>query len=225
MNKKLVRGSLAGVAVIALAAGGGTFASWSDFGVSTDNGAGAGVMSLNVSNRDGAGSTVAPFRLAPGQNKAQEFFLAGASADNVPVGTLSAKIQNLRDIEDGGPGCTTNSEALAEEPTHVDAAGLPTNKANDCGSIGELSSQLKTQILFSDPVANASSCPNTGIYTHSIGTGNTLAQQVAAGSSSLGTLSAGQGVCVRFELSLPITATNAVQGDDVAYDYRFDLVQ
>ena len=32
MNKKLVRGSLAGVAAIALAAGGTTFAAWSDFG-------------------------------------------------------------------------------------------------------------------------------------------------------------------------------------------------
>ena len=32
MNKKIMRGSLAGVAVIALAAGGSTFASWSDSG-------------------------------------------------------------------------------------------------------------------------------------------------------------------------------------------------
>lgn len=225
MNKKIVRGSLAGVAVIALAAGGGTFASWSDFGVSSDNGAGAGIMRLNVSNRDGTGQSVAPFRLAPGQNKAQEFFLASADADNVPTGTLSAKIQNLRDIEDGGPGCTTNSEALAEKPGHVDAAGLPTNKANDCGNTGELSSELKTQILYSDPVTSAASCPNTGIYSHSVGTKKTLAEQVALGSTALGTLSSGQGVCVRFEMSLPSSATNAVQGDDVAYDYRFDLVQ
>jgi predicted ribosomally synthesized peptide with SipW-like signal peptide len=226
MNKKILKGALAGTAVIALAAGGGTWASWSDFGVVTGNEAGAGILKLDVSARDGAGLHIAPFSLAPGQNKAQEFFLASANSDNVPVGALSAKLQNLKDTEDGGPACTTNSEAIAEAPGDADpVTGLPTNPLNDCGSLGELSSQLSTQILYSDPVADASSCPNTGIYTHGIGTGHTLAQQVAAGSTALGNVSAGQGVCVRIEMSLPTTATNAVQGDDVSFDYRFDLVQ
>lgn len=223
INKSIIRGTLAGVGVIALAAGGGTFASWSDFDVIADNGAGAGIMRLDVSNRHGSTVDVAPFRLAPGQNKAQEFYLASADATNVPAGTLTATILNLRDIEDNGPACTTNSEALAEAPDNFDSHGLPTNPLNDCGATGELSGQLKTQILFSAPVASAASCPNTGIYGGPLS--KTLAQQVAGGPWTLGTLTAGQGICVRVEMSLPATATNAVQGDDVAFDYRFDLVQ
>jgi hypothetical protein len=210
MNSKLIKGSLAGVAAIALAAGGTTFAAWSDFDVES-SGAGAGILKLDVSTREGAGSTIKPFSLAPGQNKFQEFYLASADEDNVPVGRLTAQIQNLVDIEDGGPGCTTNSEQQAE--------------GGACGTEGELSDQARVQILVSDPVNDASSCPNTGIY-HSAtpsGTG-TLAEQTAK-TFSLGDLSAGQGICVRMEMSLPTTADNKSQGDDATFDWRFDLNQ
>ena len=47
MNSKLIKGSLAGVAVVALAAGSTTFAAWSDF-VGHWSGAGAGMLKLNV---------------------------------------------------------------------------------------------------------------------------------------------------------------------------------
>ena len=42
MNSKLVKGSLAGVACLALAAGGSTFAAFSDFGTIADNSVQAG---------------------------------------------------------------------------------------------------------------------------------------------------------------------------------------
>ena len=225
MNNKLIKASVAGAAAIALAAGGSTFAAWSDFGVES-TGAGAGILQLNVSDRDGTSSTVEPFSLAPGQNKFQEFYLASADADNVPVGSLTARIINLEDIEDGGPGCTTNSEAVAEQPTHVDpSTGEPTNPLNDCGSEGELSDQATVQILASGPVNGASSCPNTGGYgtTSPSGTG-TLASQTSK-TFDLGDLGPGQGICVRMEMSLPVGATNATQGDDVSWDWRFDLIQ
>lgn len=221
MNKKLVKASVAGVATLALAAGGTTFAAWSDFGVES-TGAGAGILQLNVSDRDGTSSTVEPFSLAPGQNKYQEFFLASADADNVPNGTLTAKIQNLVDNEDL-PLCTTNSEAL-EEGSGVNGSGLPTNMSA-CGSAGELSSQATVQILASGPVANAASCPNTGGYgsTTPSGTG-TLASQPSK-TFQLGELAPGEGICVRMEMSLPAGATDIVQGDDVTFDWRFDLNQ
>ena len=131
--------------------------------------AGAGILRLNVSDRDGAGTTIAPFSLAPGQNKFQEFFLASADADNVPQGTLYADLVNLVDTEDGGPtnNCTTNSESIAEG-----GAG--------CGTVGELSSQAKVQVLWSDPVAGAASCPNTGIYSPQRRGRSTLADAAAA---------------------------------------------
>jgi hypothetical protein len=227
MNNKLAKASIAGVAAIALAATGSTFAAWSDFGIESTE-AGAGILKLDVSVREGATKGIEPFSLAPGQNKFQEFYLASADDENVPVGALTARIQNLADIEDNGPGCTTNSEALEEEPTHVDAQGNPTNPLNDCGSEGELSGQATVQILVSDPVPDASSCPNTGIY-HSAtpsGTGS-LASQPGK-TFDLGNVSAGEGVCVRMEMSLPDlpgTVNNAVQGDDVSFDWRFDLTQ
>ena len=224
MNSKLIKGGLAGVAVVALAAGSTTFAAWSDFGVES-TGAGAGILQLNVSDRDGAGSTIQPFSLAPGQNKYQEFFLASADADNVPNGMLTAKIQRLVDTEDNGPGCTTNSEALAEDPTAVLPSGLPSNPLNSCGSEGELSDEATVQILASGPVANAASCPNTGGYGGTTPSGSgTLAAQPSK-TFQLGNLAPGEGICVRMEMSLPSTATNATQGDEATFDWRFDLVQ
>ncbi len=102
---------------------------------------------------------------------------------------------------------------------------MPTNPANDCGNTGELSGQATVQILVSDPAANASSCPNTGIYDSAtpVGTG-TLASQVTK-TFDLGNVSKGEGVCVRMEMSLPSSASNASQGDQVAWDWRFDLTQ
>lgn len=222
MNKKLVKASIAGAAALALAAGGSTFAAWSDFGIqSTD--AGAGILKLNVSTREGSTVGIEPMSLAPGQNKFQEFYLASADDDNVPVGSLTAKIQNLVDIEDGGPNCTTNSEAIAEG-SGTDGSGNPTNTAI-CGATGELSGQATVQILVSDPVPSAASCPNTGIYQSATPSGTgTLASQLPK-TFALGQLEAGEGVCVRMEMSLPSSATNATQGDDVTFDWRFDLTQ
>lgn len=227
MNKKLAKASAAGVAAIAMAVGGSTFAAWSDFGVES-TGAGAGILKLNVSDRDGSTRGIEPFSLAPGQNKYQEFFLASADADNVPKATLTAGIQNLKDIEDGGPGCTTNSEAVAEKPANVGPNGLPLNPLNDCGTTGELSDQADVQVLVSDPVASIADCPNTGIYHSATPStvGSTLAD-LAGGTTFQITndLDAGEGVCVRMEMSMPTSADNSAQGDDVSFDWRFDLTQ
>lgn len=224
MNSKLMKASIAGAAVIALAAGGSTFAAWSDFGSVTSNAA-DGILKLNVSDRSGTTSGVSPFQLAPGQNKFQEFYLASADNANVPAGDLTAQIRNLVDTEDNGPACTTNSEALAEAPADVDSHGNPTNPLNDCGTVGELSSEATVQILVSDPTT-ATSCPNTGIY-HSAtpsGTG-TLASQTSKTFTLASGLTAGQGVCVRMEMTLPTTADNKVQGDKASFDWLFNLAQ
>ena len=224
MNNKLLKGSLAGVAAIALAAGGTTFAAWSDFGLQ-QTGAGAGMLKLDVSSNAPTQINVKPFELAPGKNKYQEMFLASANGDNVPVGALTARIVNLDDVEDGAPGCTTNSEAKAEAPSHLDEHGLPTNPSNDCGSEGELSQQATVQIVASDPVPNPGSCPSTGGY-HAVTSSDTLAHQAAKAPFALGNLAAGQGVCVRVEMTLPFdSSTDASQGDQSSWDWRFDLEQ
>ena len=83
MNSKLVKASLAGVAALAVTAGGTTCAAGSDFATAGDS-AGAGYLKLNLADRQGAAPTIAPFSLAPGQNKTQEFYLASADSGNTP---------------------------------------------------------------------------------------------------------------------------------------------
>lgn len=224
MNGKLTKAVVAGAAAIALAAGGGTWAAWSDFGVQSSS-AGAGILKLNVSARDGATKGIEPFSLAPGQNKFQTFYLASADGANVPDGTLTATLQDLVDTEDNAPACTTNSEAIAEAPGDVDANGMPTNPKNDCGSVGELSQQAHVQILVSDAMDNASSCGNTGIYHSATPSGVGLLADLAGTEFDLGTVTPGQGICVRMEMSLHKDATDAVQGDQASFNWRFDLDQ
>ena len=68
MNKKLIKASVAGAAALALAAGGTTFASWSDFGSISDN-LGGGIMISQACPNAGSGSTALDFdNLAPGMN-------------------------------------------------------------------------------------------------------------------------------------------------------------
>ena len=197
MNKKLIKASVAGAAIVAIAAGGSTFAAWSDFGEES-TGAGAGILKLNLADRDGSTIDIKPMSLAPGQNKFQEFYLASADDENVPTGVLTAKIQNLVDIEDDSPNCTTNSEDVLEGNT------------GDCGPVGELSDQIKVQILASNPIAGQTSCPNTGIYgsTTPSGVGDVLANRDEI-PFDLGELEGGEGVCVRMEASLPTSATTS----------------
>ena len=222
MNKKLIKASVAGAAAIALAAGGTTFAAWSDFGV-TSSTAGAGIMKLNVSSAQGSNNAVPRFNLAPGQNKFQEMYLASADGNNVPVGELTAKIQRLVDIEDGTT-CTTNSEAIAEGSA-IDERGLPT-QPSVCNPVGELSSEATVQLLYSDPVATPAQCPNTGIYTKVAAFSGTTLANISGKTISLGDVAKGMGVCLRAEMTLPFaSATDASQGDDVAFDWRFDLAQ
>lgn len=232
MNSKLIKGSLAGVAVVALAAGSTTFAAWSDFGVES-SGAGAGILKLDVSQRDAGHLGIEPFNLAPGQNKYQTMFLASADAENVPDGTLTAKIQNLVDIEtgpDGTSACTTNSEAIAEGSPVSGVGGNPTDLLICDDDAGELSQEATVQILASAPVPDATYCGNStaapgfayGSTTPS-GVGTLLGRSGV--DFNLGELGPGEGICVKMEMSLPMTATNASQGDEATFEWRFDLVQ
>lgn len=212
MNKKLVKAGVAGTAVLAIAVTGSTFSAWSDFGEEA-TGAAAGQLRLEIDGRDGSSSGVAPFSLAPGQNKYQTFYLASADAANVPTGVLTVTVQDLDDTEDDGPECTTESERVAEG-------------GNRCGTEGELADQMKVQILATAPAAGQTSCPNTGygVKTDPQDTAVLLADRVGT-QYTLGELEAGDGICMRVEASLPESATNASQGDRASWDWRFDLTQ
>jgi alternate signal-mediated exported protein len=223
MNSKLIKASLAGAAAIALAAGGGTFAAWSDFGQISGNQTEAGHLKLNL-NSTGAINNVGGQAIAPGESRTIDFFVASADLDGVPSADLTMKILNLADQENG---CGSASEAALEDCT-VDP--------------GEFSSQGYVRVRYTDPtdVANITFASNNcsssaGGYVNSVGYAPAndndstiyprLSALAAAGDSALGTLAGNEGVCVRIDLGLDPTATNRVQTDSSTFDLEFDLTQ
>lgn len=225
MNKKLVRGSLAGVAAIALAAGGTTFAAWSDFGYVNGNQAGAGHLVLNV---DEGALTHESMRLAPGDtSRSVNFYIASNDGDSVPNGQLYITMQNLLNHEDG---CTAKSEAVTEG---IDPTKPGFNKNTSCGSIadgnnnGELGSQAKMEIYQYGPSENKQcsneSLPSShvldGANYHIVNAYNNVKIPVVE-------LAPGQGTCVMATVLLPNQPdNNKVQGDSMTWDFRFDLEQ
>jgi hypothetical protein len=217
MNSKLIKASLAGAAALAVAAGGSTFAAWSDF-QTVNAGAGAGYLRLNlISDHQGTDTNVIqPFSLAPGQHKTQNFYLASTDSGNTPNGVVTAYIDNLTDTEDTPAGtCTTNSEAIAEGTTNCASNG------------GELSSQALTNVWMRGPADSPADCGSYDSSIPALVSNQPLltAAHGVAGAVTLGTLTPGQGVCMVVEVSLPSSATNAVQGDDASWNWHFDLTQ
>ena len=221
MNSKLMKASLAGAAAIALAAGGSTFAAWSDF--STNNaGAGAGYLRLNVNGHDGTDTDqVQPFNLAPGVHKSQTFWFTSTDISNVTHGKLTAYVDALTNIEDGTSGtCTTASEA-AEEGT-----------SNCVDNGGELSHQADLFVGRALNVANAAACnswdssssSNVLVDHHVMDNAPTAVSPITVDDD----MAPGDGACMVVEVTLPNlpgTVNNAVQGDDRSWTGHFDLTQ
>lgn len=86
MNTKVLKASLAGVAAVALLAGGGTYASWSDFSIDEDNTVGAGTLTITAGEDGGTGPTSQfdNVRLAPGQDKDEWTKIVSNDGDSVP---------------------------------------------------------------------------------------------------------------------------------------------
>jgi predicted ribosomally synthesized peptide with SipW-like signal peptide len=225
MNRKLVIGAVAGVAAVALAYGGSTYSAWSDFGTIENNQVDAGHLVLDL-NSTGSINNVGGRSVAPGEFHTIDFFVASADLDGVPAADLSFQIQKLKDQENG---CSGNGE------TAVDP-----NCANP-GNKGEFSSEGYIRVRYTDPApvgditfAN-NSCTAPGGYVNSVGYTPAndnetthyprLAGLASSGDHALGTLTGGEGVCVRIDLGLDANATNATQGDSSTFDLRYDLKQ
>jgi alternate signal-mediated exported protein len=233
MNKKILKGALAGTAVVALAAGGGTWASWNDFGNVNDNSVGAGILKLNLSNKDGSATTPLAFgKLSPGGQSQQAIYVASSDGDSVPNADLYLTLSNLEDQENG---CSTNASEQAVD----DCATNPT---------GELSKVLDMRIVsYAAPSAleckgwvGGSGDPGPVINNTVIPNNLGNMSQAPVGQGTDGTrvlisdaahpLQPGQGVCLTFTSWWPKdhvggTDDNAAQGDSMTFDSRFDLVQ
>lgn len=224
MNKKIVKGGLAGIAVVALAAGGGTFASWSDWDHINNNETAAGHLKIDL-NSTGSINNVGGNAMAPGESRTIDFMVASADLDGVPAAGLSMKMLNLADKENG---CGTSNGEQAVDNCHQ-------------GDPGEFSDQGYVRVRYTNPApvddiqfAN-NQCSAPGGYVNSLGYAPAndndathyprLSQFRDAGEQGLGTLAGDEGVCVRVDIGLDKNATNAVQTDSSTFDLRFDLKQ
>jgi hypothetical protein len=222
MNRKLVIGAVAGVAAVALAYGGSTYSAWSDLGTVMGNEVDAGHLVLNLDSTSTI-SNVGGNSLAPGHNSTIDFFIASADLDGVPEADLSFRLTNLVDHE--------NSCSGGESAVDNCASGDP----------GEFSGQGYMRVRYTDPTdvsnitfANNQCTSSAGGYVNSVGyspandNDTEHFPKLASFSnvdSPLGTLSGGQGICVRVDVGLPLSATNATQGDSSTFDVQYDLVQ
>jgi alternate signal-mediated exported protein len=210
MNKKLVKASLAGAAVVALfAAGGGTFAAWSDFAVAADQNVGAGELVLTLEGPNGVEAVQhASFgNFAPGEGKDVTRYLTSQQGDAVPTANLSVTLKNLSNADNG---CSSASEA-AEDP------GCATQTTTG----GEFGKYATVKIESGMPAVGESNCGHVTYTEKWNGTLNAARNT----SIALGSLSNGDHMCMRATITLPHDAPNATQGDSSAFDWRFDLVQ
>ena len=93
MKNKLVKASLAGVAVVAIAAGGTTFSAWSDYDTLEGSQAGAEELTLvlnepNTQNFDN-------MKLAPGVGNDFEFVVASRQGQTIPNASLRLQLVDL----------------------------------------------------------------------------------------------------------------------------------
>ncbi|MFZ5846667.1 MAG: hypothetical protein ACOYX5_04705 [Actinomycetota bacterium] len=224
MNKKLMKASIAGAAALALAAGGSTFANWTDFKINTGNQAGAGKLVLNVS--EGA-MTSESMTLAPGENQSIDYYIASNDGLSVPDGKLYITLKNLRDEEDG---CTSFSEAVIEGSNPY---GAGYNPATGCGDStpgndnGELSQQARMEIWQYGPSASGvCGLPAGNSQVKNFSIVSTLENQ----KYPVADLEPGEATCVRAIIKLeedpnPVAADDRVQGDRMTWDFLFDLEQ
>ena len=236
MNSKLVKASLAGAAAIALAAGGGTFASWSDFNVWSGNQSGAGTLTLST-NTPGT-QTFHVGNLTPGQVWENETYLLSNKSDSTPNGKLYISLANLVGTENG---CEGNSEV-------VDDADCATANAGEFLQDAKVFIKTKSSDMANCGVQPTGSDAPGGFEKGIFGGGLDLLGATPATEKSLSDLATagqvqlirpgtatptfdpsvfkpGEGVCTAIYVYLPQTVNNEVQGDQATFDLKADLIQ
>jgi predicted ribosomally synthesized peptide with SipW-like signal peptide len=231
MNGKLIKLAVAGVAAVALAAGGGTFAAWSDFVDVAGNNAGAGTLSLNVGPNGGGDLKFDHVSMAPQQiNQEREVYIASNAATSTPNARLFISLTNLVGTEDG---CDGNSEIVAD-PACANPGGsqgqfitdatlqissYAVNSPGDCtegyAPAGKaVTAQYGGSLLTVEQKTNA---PNSAHELTGDGT--------SFGGTALPVLTPGQGICVSMTIGLAAGVSNASQGDSASWTTHFDLEQ
>jgi alternate signal-mediated exported protein len=200
MNK-FTKAGLAGVAALTIAAGGGTYALWSDYVVNSGNSVGADQLKITLAQADA--SRFNKLDLAPGEKFDQENHITGR-VGGTDIQKANAFITyTLTGQDDNGCG-GTNAEQVVD-PGCVNP-----------GDSGELASQALVTVHRYNP-----DC--------STGLANIVSDVPLAALSGvktpLGTMTDGQQYCLKMTIELPEDATNAVMTDLASFDIKYDLEQ
>lgn len=216
MNKKIVSGAVAGVAALALAAGGSTFAAWSDFDSIDDTSAAADELTLvlDPSNSFGFDNT----KLAPGEEEQSTKMLVNRTGSTVTNASLTMAMTDLLGTEDG---CTSTNSEQAIDPDCETRAGETSPTA------GNFIDQAVFSVSTGAPVNGV--CGGSSTRTNKVFTDVRLADIPARGKTSLlaagDTLTKNEALCVGVSVKLPKTANDASQGDSASFDLDFELKQ
>ena len=251
MNGKLIKASVAGAAVVALAAGGGTFAAWSDFGNVAGNSVSSGFLKLDLNA--GHGSAPLDFsRLAPGMNSFRTIWVASNDGQSVPNANLTITFKNLQDT--AAPCATSLGKATADAGCTV----APDDTISGTPTAGHLSQMLTFQTQYYPQITDPQTCQATlatsypsynsilpadhpGDMFESATAATPYLLKQADGTTPL-VLAPGKGVCigigafwaldsVHYPTGVPhhtnpaYPVDNAAQGDSMTFDAHFDLTQ
>jgi hypothetical protein len=219
MRRRVITTAIGVAAAGALLVGNGTFAAWTDSPIDVGNRVGSSKLELTLT-RPGT-QPVDITNLLPGGTAAFQSFVTSRDREAVPLADLALRIQ---DLVDAGDVCTTSSEA----------------EADDCesGPAGDFSGTAYVTVSTSLPTTDPAACesalhPRASVLPDGIGTLRDLADFGAlnllrdgADADSLPDwLTPGEGICVVLAIGLPASAGNALQGDSVSFDARFELSQ
>jgi predicted ribosomally synthesized peptide with SipW-like signal peptide len=227
MNSKLIKASVAGAAVVALAAGGGTFAAWSDFGSVTDNNVGSGTLTLDLGPNQGSDLQFDHITMAPGQiNQERNVYIASNSGTSTPNAKLFLTFKNVTGTEDG---CDGNGEKTD------DLNCADTSAANPGQFVEDATVQVTSYVPNSPGVCTQSYAPGgkgvTPLHGGNLNWWSTQAPYELTGDgTSFGGIAVpilhpGEGMCVSVTIGLAHGVDNASQGDQASFDLRFDLQQ
>jgi hypothetical protein len=200
----IVSAAMGGAALIAFGAS-GTFAAFNDTGNIT-SAAGAGTLVLTADAPDVTAPSTA-LHLQPGESASFAYFVKNAGDMD---GFLGASV-TVTDQENGCSGSEVSADAGCVSPADtgefsktatIKASYINSNKKSDCTTV--------------NPAAHALPVPE----------GTTLSQaNVGTLVPAIVPVDHGQGGCVVLTVALPLSATNAVQGDKAQLTKTIDLEQ
>lgn len=255
MNSKLMKAGLAGAAAIALAAGGSTFAAFSDFGNINGNSVGAGFLKLNLSASNTGGNTASlDFqKLAPGSYTGRTLWIASNDGQSVPDANIFVTLHNL--VDTAAPCSTSLGKAQGEINSGVTGCLIDqdTNTASGTPAQGNLSRVLTFGGYYYPSITTAADCAalatsstypsdRTAFFSSARGdlvgvaSGSGTKYELMKDSNTPLVLKPGQAACIGIGAgwvagSDPATPTvshpsdDSAQGDSLTFDARFDLVQ